>query len=177
MVRAAGRVADGLICHPMTTTSYLENVIRPQLAQGLELVGRLSPGREQMRRELRLLLALGPPLSATRGFGAPEVGRTYRRASDLGETIGQPAELFQAMWGLWLFTTTGRGGYDAGRRIAEDLIALGERLDDPALRLEAHHAMSPTTLAVMHGSSFRGDGRSAIVGLRAAIDELLGGAR
>jgi hypothetical protein len=30
--------------------------------QGLELVGRLSPGSEQMRQELRLLLALGPAL-------------------------------------------------------------------------------------------------------------------
>jgi flavorubredoxin len=37
--------------------------------------------------------------------------------------------------------------------------------------------LSPTTLAVMHGSSFRGDGRRAIVGLSAAIDELLGGTR
>jgi flavorubredoxin len=37
--------------------------------------------------------------------------------------------------------------------------------------------LSPSTLAVMHGASFRGDGRSAIVGLGAAIDELLGGAR
>jgi hypothetical protein len=28
---------------------------------------------------------------------------------------------------------------------------------------------------VMHGSSFRGDGRAALLGLGAVIDELLGG--
>jgi predicted ATPase len=116
--------------------------------QALDLLARWPAGPERERQELRLLLALGPALQMTRGFGAAEVGRTYRRASDLGEAIGQPAELFQAMWGLWLFTTTGQGDYAAGRRIAEDLITLGERLDDPALRLEAHHAMSPTTLWV-----------------------------
>ncbi len=36
-------------------------------------------------------------------------------------------------------------------------------------------ALAPRTLATMHGSSFRGDGRRAIVELSAAIDELLGG--
>ncbi|MBW0101866.1 LLM class flavin-dependent oxidoreductase [Pseudonocardia sp. KRD291] len=34
MVRAAGRVADGLVCHPMTTPAYLNEVIRPELARG-----------------------------------------------------------------------------------------------------------------------------------------------
>ena len=36
-------------------------------------------------------------------------------------------------------------------------------------------ALQPATLAVMHGSSFRGDGARAIEGLAAAIEELLGG--
>ncbi len=35
-------------------------------------------------------------------------------------------------------------------------------------------ALAPRTLAVMHGSSFRGDGAAAVRGLAAAIDELLG---
>ena len=40
MVRAAGRVADGLICHPMTTAAYLDEVIRPELVRGIEEAGR-----------------------------------------------------------------------------------------------------------------------------------------
>ncbi len=34
MVRVAGRVADGLVAHPMTTTAYLDEVLRPELARG-----------------------------------------------------------------------------------------------------------------------------------------------
>jgi predicted ATPase len=116
--------------------------------RGLELAAKLPPGREQMRQELRLLLALGPTLQTTRGFGGPEVESTYTRARQLCEQVGEPAELFQALWGLWLYTTGGRGDYEAGRRIAEELVAIGERLGDRALRLEAHHAMCPSTLWV-----------------------------
>jgi hypothetical protein len=35
-------------------------------------------------------------------------------------------------------------------------------------------ALDPRTLALMHGSSFRGDGRAAILDLTAVIGELLG---
>jgi hypothetical protein len=35
-------------------------------------------------------------------------------------------------------------------------------------------ALGPSTLAVMHGSSFRGDGRTALLELSAVIKELLG---
>ena len=35
-------------------------------------------------------------------------------------------------------------------------------------------ALEPRTLAVMHGSSFRGDGRQALIDLAAAIKDLLG---
>lgn len=40
MVRVAARVADGLVAHPMTTTAYLDEVIRPELARGAGSVGR-----------------------------------------------------------------------------------------------------------------------------------------
>lgn len=40
MVRAAGRVADGLVGHPMMTAEYVEQVLRPELARGAEEAGR-----------------------------------------------------------------------------------------------------------------------------------------
>ncbi|MCE3551178.1 LLM class flavin-dependent oxidoreductase [Pseudonocardia sp. RS11V-5] len=40
MVRAAGRVADGLVCHPMTTAGYLDEVVRPALTAGAADTGR-----------------------------------------------------------------------------------------------------------------------------------------
>jgi predicted ATPase len=113
--------------------------------QGLDLAAKLPPTREQMRQELRLLLALGPALQATQGFGGADVERTYARARRLCEELGAPIELFQALWGLWLHTA-GRGKFDAARRIAEELLAVAERLGDRTLLLEAHHAMLPSTL-------------------------------
>jgi probable F420-dependent oxidoreductase len=44
MVRAAGRVADGLVCHPMTTPLYLDEVVRPELARGADDADRALDG-------------------------------------------------------------------------------------------------------------------------------------
>jgi probable F420-dependent oxidoreductase len=41
MVEVAGRVADGLICHPTVTDRYLEDVIRPAVNAGTEKTGRV----------------------------------------------------------------------------------------------------------------------------------------
>jgi predicted ATPase len=90
---------------------------------------------------------LGPALAAAHGFGAPEIERTYLRARDLCEQLGEPVELFRALWGLWL-ATVGRERWEAARPIADELFAVARRLDDRALLLEAHHAMCPTTLWV-----------------------------
>lgn len=40
MIRTAGRLADGLIGHPMFTTDYVEQVVRPELASAAAQVGR-----------------------------------------------------------------------------------------------------------------------------------------
>ncbi len=44
MVRVAGRVADGLVAHPMMTTAYLDEVIRPSLVRGAAESGRSLDG-------------------------------------------------------------------------------------------------------------------------------------
>lgn len=40
MIRTAGQLADGLIGHPMFTTDYVEQVVRPELAAGAHQIGR-----------------------------------------------------------------------------------------------------------------------------------------
>jgi probable F420-dependent oxidoreductase len=40
MVRAAGKVSDGLVGHPLSTPEYLEAVIRPALTAGAQAAGR-----------------------------------------------------------------------------------------------------------------------------------------
>jgi predicted ATPase len=102
---------------------------------------------ERRKAELRILAKLGPALQQARGFAAPEVETTYLRARELCEQLGEPHELFQALWGLWL-NSVGRERWEAARPVADELLAVAERLDDRALLLEAHHAMCPTTLWV-----------------------------
>src|SRR3954453_6138034 len=50
------------------------------LRRGLGLVEHLTEPGERDGRELDLQVALGISLLATKGFAAPEVGETYRRA-------------------------------------------------------------------------------------------------
>jgi predicted ATPase len=113
--------------------------------QALDVVRRLPSTREQMRQEMQLLLALGQALQAAKGFGASEAEKAYSRARALCEQVGEPSELFQALWGLWIHAF-GRGRFGPAHRIAEELLAVAEPLGDPALLLEAHHAMWPTML-------------------------------
>jgi alkanesulfonate monooxygenase SsuD/methylene tetrahydromethanopterin reductase-like flavin-dependent oxidoreductase (luciferase family) len=40
MARTAGAVADGVIAHPMATSRYIEEVMRPAIAEGAEAEGR-----------------------------------------------------------------------------------------------------------------------------------------
>jgi len=118
------------------------------LRQGLNLASKLPPDRARMRHELRLLLALGPALQQVQGFGADEVESTYTRARELCEQVGEPVELFQTLWGLWLYTVGGKARFSEGPGIAQQLLDLAERQGDPALLLEARHALSPTKLWV-----------------------------
>ena len=70
--------------------------------RALELLEKQPETAERGEAELKVLTKLGPALQSTRGFGAPEVETAYLRARELCEQLGEPVELFQALWGLWL---------------------------------------------------------------------------
>ena len=90
MIETAGRVSDGLVCHPTFSSRYVHEVVRPAIAAGserterdpasVEIVGMLlcsvHEDEEAARRELAAQLAFysaprayGPMLEAS-GFGA-----------------------------------------------------------------------------------------------------------
>jgi probable F420-dependent oxidoreductase len=98
MVQVAGRVSDGLLGHPLFSRSYVEEVVRPAIAEGkrraereeahVELVGivicSIADDPEQARREAAAQLAFyaapktyGPLLEAS-GFGS--AGKAIRAA-------------------------------------------------------------------------------------------------
>jgi predicted ATPase len=111
--------------------------------RGLKLLEALPDGPEHAREELALQIALGPPLIATMGWTAPEVERTYTRARVLCQQVGETPQLFPALWGLWFFYLTS-SEIQTGRELGEQLLSLAEGSQDPALLLQAHHALGPT---------------------------------
>jgi probable F420-dependent oxidoreductase len=89
MIETAGRVSDGLVCHPTFNSRYVHEVVRPAIAAGAERTGRdpaaveivgmllcsVNADEELARREVAAQLAFyaaprayGPMLEAS-GFG------------------------------------------------------------------------------------------------------------
>jgi len=103
--------------------------------RGLELVKGLpnTPGRA--RQELGLHVTLGVPLTATEGYAAPDVGRTYERARELCRQLGDAPEFSQVLWGLWTFYLV-RAALGTAREIAEEFLRVAERLPYSGLAME-----------------------------------------
>jgi DNA-binding SARP family transcriptional activator len=110
--------------------------------QALDVLGTFSPGPARDREELALRLALGPTLQAARGYAAPAVEHSYGRARQLADQVGAPVQQFQARWGTWLVASH-RASAGVALELGRELLALAERLDDPSLLLEGHHALWP----------------------------------
>ena len=77
---------------------------------------------------------------------APEVARLYTRARELCEQVGEPLQLFRVLLGLWHAYGIS-GEYQTRRALGEQLLSLAQRLQDPDLLLEAHHALWTTLLS------------------------------
>src|SRR5262249_15158576 len=71
------------------------------LSNGLKLVETLPDTPQRVETEFALQMAIGGPLTATKGYAAPEVERTYLRARELCERLGRSSELFPVLRGLW----------------------------------------------------------------------------
>jgi predicted ATPase len=113
------------------------------LTTALELLKTLPDTPERTQQELTLHLALGAPLVAIKGYTAPEIEATYRRALELCRQGGEPAQRFPALAGLWTFYIA-RAEYGTTRELAEQLLTLAQSAQDPALLLGAHDALGQT---------------------------------
>ena len=120
--------------------------------------GKLGPGPERTRRELGLLLKLGPPLVILKGPQSNDVGAVYQRAHERATALGDDAELFKATWGLWFNVLVGRR-LDRARDHAEALVTLAGKTNDGDLMLEGFHCRWSTAF-------FRGDIASALENTR-----------
>jgi class 3 adenylate cyclase/predicted ATPase len=104
--------------------------------RGLAALEHISHGLERDRLELDLQLGVGPALMSSKGYGAPEVARTYDRARALSRRFGRTPELFAVLHVLWLYYWL-RGDIGAALDLARELDDVAGHLDDPALRMVA----------------------------------------
>jgi class 3 adenylate cyclase/predicted ATPase len=113
------------------------------LTRGLEVLTTLPDTPTRAQHELTLQTALGVPLLATKGFGAPEVERVYARARELCHQVGAPPQLFSVLWGIW-WMYENRAELRTARELAEELLTLAQHQQDPVLLLQAQRAMGQT---------------------------------
>jgi len=109
----------------------------------LKLLDELPETPERDRRELALQLAVGPALMSVKGWAAPEVERAYMRGRKLGEQLGELAQLFPILYGLWV-NHLERLEFRSAYQIGEELLLRAESAGDSTLLLQAHHAFGVT---------------------------------
>ncbi|MBI3800089.1 MAG: AAA family ATPase [Deltaproteobacteria bacterium] len=124
------------------------------LTKGLELLKALPDTPEHTQQELDLQITLGPALTSTKGWAAPEVEKTYTRARELCQQVGATSQLFPVLWGLWVFYLNW-GEIQTTHELAKQMLHLAQRLQDPALLLEADVALGYTSYYLANFDSAR----------------------
>jgi predicted ATPase/class 3 adenylate cyclase len=116
-----------------------------QLHRGLSLLGEIPDHDNRRRQELELQIALGNALAAATGYTGTETDAAFRRARELCLEFGDTVELIRVTWGQ--FT----GHFAGGRQrpalaVANELLALSERLDDAGGRQMGHASVGVSLL-------------------------------
>ena len=113
------------------------------LSKGLVVLQSLPDTPERVRHELTLQITLGEPLVATKGFGAPEVGAAYTRAQELCQQVGETAQRFRALSGLWQFHFA-RAELEIALQLAKQLHSLAQAAQGSVFLVDAHRALGMT---------------------------------
>ncbi|MHB1134210.1 MAG: BREX system ATP-binding domain-containing protein [Chloroflexota bacterium] len=100
-----------------------------------------APARDSV--EISLQLALGSALLTTEGLGSQGRIEAYARAYALSRHHGQQGELWPALHAL-ASSSTSRGEYKQALELGEEMIALAQRLDKPAVLALAHFTLGAT---------------------------------
>jgi predicted ATPase len=113
------------------------------LTAALELLTTLPDTPARARQELDLQTTLGYVFVAIKGYGTLDVGRTYTRARELCQQLGETRQLFPVLRGLWIFYVT-QPDFHTARELGEQCYALAQREQDQSLLMEACYALELT---------------------------------
>jgi predicted ATPase/tRNA A-37 threonylcarbamoyl transferase component Bud32 len=125
------------------------------LAQrGLRLLDALPASLARDELELPLQMTLGLHVQMTDGCAAESAKQAYDRARSLCRQATGGEAPFSVLWGLWLHYKVG-SQLNRAQEVADDLLTLARKLNDPDLALQAHQALGLTALC-------RGDPAAAL---------------
>ncbi len=165
----SGRAAD-----PDKTVHFLALAARQALKQSayegalryfqnaLELLKVLPYSQDRARRELDIQIDYGLALLATKGWYAPEMGRTYRRAHELCQSLNDDLSLFSVLSGLWSYHLV-RGEHTMAINYTEEMTRLAPRMQNDGMLIQANWASGCSNFfkgqfAEAHASLERGRG-------------------
>jgi predicted ATPase len=138
---------------PEPAVQYYENAARlaisraaqeeasQHLSAALALIESLPSGSARDRTELRLLLLQAGQGIALHGYGADQVGTSYRRAEALSRQCGDKRALLRVQFGLegYLFM---RGEFQRAHEVAAGAAELLQSVADPMRRVQAQWAVA-----------------------------------
>lgn len=127
----------------LTSSASVEAV--SHLTKGLRSLKELPAGPQRSQLELTLQMALGLGLIATHGYSSEQVLNTFARAHELCGELGESAQLFSVVFGLFMFHAV-RSDRKETRETTSQLLRLAKRSGDPNLLVEAYAAMSVSEL-------------------------------
>jgi len=107
------------------------------LRRALTLLATLPSTRERDVRELRLQAAIGPPLTAVRGWSHPENEHAYARARELAARIGESPDLPRVLAGL-ADAYLVKGEFGTSAEVAREALAVAERTGEAFDLVSAH---------------------------------------
>jgi predicted ATPase len=130
-------------------SAYREAV--SHLSKALELLKALPDNPERVQQELTLQLALSDALLPVKGHAAPEVGKTYSRARELCQQLGETpdqiasssSQLFSVRFRLFVFYFN-RSELPTAWELAEQCMSLAQSARDPYLLSVAHMPLGCT---------------------------------
>jgi len=117
--------------------------------QALALVGTLHAAApdslEAARRELDILIKLGPVVMMARGTGSEHSARTYERARELVERVGTEAERFVVAFSLW-YAYENQCRHELTDSMIDEVDRLADASQDTRFFVQARHARWTTAL-------------------------------
>jgi predicted ATPase len=141
---ASGMPAEAMPYHKrageraVAQSAYVE--ASAHLSRALAALATLPETAQRDRAELELLILLGVPLTATHGYGAPDVRAGYTRARELAVKLGESEQLFAPLYGLFRSCLL-RAEYLAGHELAEQLLAIAHQGTTPSFEVAARRSL------------------------------------